>query len=128
MQTYRRPNANEVRLSAARLPCASPPLQLARDGACGCRHARGTRDVSLMSARASPPPSSQPLPPFQPLAVLPPPTNTQWIVQGHTYDDYMQELLPNHTNPMHVIPTLSNLDRTMMRASINTRDFLINLT
>ncbi|KAI8475339.1 MAG: hypothetical protein J3K34DRAFT_390713 [Monoraphidium minutum] len=55
----------------------------------------------------------------------------EWVVQGHTYDDYMRELYndtasPPVLNPMSVIASKSDLDMTMMRASVNTRDFLLN--
>lgn len=50
--------------------------------------------------------------------------------QGHTYDDYIKELYndtasPPVLNPMAAINTKSDLDMTMMRAAINTRDFLL---
>ena len=42
------------------------------------------------------------------------------------FQDYISELLANGTaNPMAVIGTLSTLDRTMMVASNNTRDWLM---
>jgi len=50
----------------------------------------------------------------------------EWVVTGLTYKDYITELLANGTaNPMAVIGTLSTLDRTMMVASNNTRDWLM---
>ena len=54
----------------------------------------------------------------------------EWVVQGHTFDDYIKDLYnetstPPVLNPMAIVATRSSLDPTMIRAAINTRDFLL---